>query len=123
MSRVERDEIREERITMEIVVDAYNEEEMAMGWYYYLEDHLSFPFRARCTTKRRISPLKADQEVEVLEMASEDECLQEMFVEVPWEDDTLTVPLAQLEPLDDEDEQTKEAIADWHYSVAQGYEF
>lgn len=35
MSRVERDETREERISMEAVVDAYNEEERAMGWYYY----------------------------------------------------------------------------------------
>jgi len=39
-----RDETREERISMEIVVDAYNEQERAMGWYCYLEDTLSFPF-------------------------------------------------------------------------------
>jgi hypothetical protein len=31
-----RDEIREERIDMEIVVDAYKEEERATGRYYYL---------------------------------------------------------------------------------------
>ncbi len=29
---------RENRITDEIVVDAYNEEERAMGWYCYLEE-------------------------------------------------------------------------------------
>jgi len=28
---------REKRIDMEIVVDAYNQQERAMGWYYYLE--------------------------------------------------------------------------------------
>ena len=39
-----RDETREERISMEIVVDAYNEQERAMGWYCYLEEKLSFPF-------------------------------------------------------------------------------
>ncbi len=37
----ERDEDREERIEMEIVVDAHDHEERAMGWFYYLEDTLS----------------------------------------------------------------------------------
>lgn len=31
---------REERIGMEIIVDAYGPEEQAMGWYYYLEEKL-----------------------------------------------------------------------------------
>ncbi|NTW60113.1 MAG: calcium-binding protein, partial [Nitrospirae bacterium] len=34
---------REERISMEIVVDCYGPEEQATGWYYYLEDNLEFP--------------------------------------------------------------------------------
>src|SRR5215218_10554783 len=38
MKRPPRDEEREQRITMEIVVDAYTPEEQAMGWYYSLED-------------------------------------------------------------------------------------
>ena len=29
---------------IEIVVDAYEAEEQAMGWWYYLEDSLIFPF-------------------------------------------------------------------------------
>ena len=29
-----RDELREYRITMEAIVDAYNSDERAMGWYY-----------------------------------------------------------------------------------------
>ena len=44
MAEAERDEAREERIMMEIVVDAYGPEEQAMGWYYYLEGQLQFPF-------------------------------------------------------------------------------
>ena len=51
-----RDEAREDRIDMEIVVDAYNSEERAMGWYYYLEDQLNFPFLARCVEEREVSP-------------------------------------------------------------------
>ena len=29
---------------MEAIVDANGPEEQAMGWYYYLEDKISFPF-------------------------------------------------------------------------------
>jgi hypothetical protein len=60
---------REHRITEEIVVDAYGAEEKAMGWYYYLEERLCFPFRARCITHRAISPLRKGQEVEVVGLA------------------------------------------------------
>ena len=40
----ERDEAREKRISMEIVVDAYNEDERSMGWCGYMEEKLNFPF-------------------------------------------------------------------------------
>ena len=39
-----RDPVRERRIVDEIIVDAYGPEEQAMGWYYYLDDQLNFPF-------------------------------------------------------------------------------
>src|SRR5437773_5503067 len=46
MTHRAKDEEREERITMEIIVDAYDSEEQAMGWYYYLEGTLHFPLIA-----------------------------------------------------------------------------
>ncbi|NCJ05538.1 calcium-binding protein [Synechococcales cyanobacterium C] len=92
MAKAKRDEEREERITMEIVVDAYSLEEQAMGWYYYLEGTMQFPFTAVCVSKRRISPLKEGTTVEVTGMPPEDECEREMFVEIDWEGDTLAVP-------------------------------
>jgi hypothetical protein len=46
MRRLARDEERERRISMEIVVDAYGPEEQAMGWYYSLEDLEAEPRRA-----------------------------------------------------------------------------
>ena len=52
MSQNSTDEAREERITMEIIVDAYGPEEQALGWYYYLEEKLQFPFTARCIAER-----------------------------------------------------------------------
>ena len=113
---------REQRIEIEVVVDAYNAEERAMGWYCYLEEGLKFPFRARCKSTREISPLRFGEEFEVVGIASEDECGSEMFVRIRWRAAKFTVPLSQLEPLA-VDRKTKECIADWHYWVGMGYEF
>src|SRR5581483_4310971 len=77
-SRPRREPEREHRITYEAVVDAYDEQERAMGWYYYLEGKLNFPFTARCTEPRAISPLRKGNKVEVVEMAPEDECMREV---------------------------------------------
>ena len=122
MPRVKENKARERRIEMEAVVDAYNTEERAMGWYYYLEERLRFPFKARCKSKREISPLRVGEEVEVLGMAPETECESEMFVRVAWLGRRLAVPLSQLEP-PAADSETKEAVADWHYWLGRGYEF
>ena len=78
MTRRAKDEEREERINMEIVVDANGPEEQAMGWYYYLADTMNFPFAARCVARRTISPLEPGDEVEVVGMAPVEECDHEM---------------------------------------------
>ncbi|MEW6206703.1 MAG: calcium-binding protein [Pseudomonadota bacterium] len=122
MREVEKDETREHRIMMEAIVDAYGGEEQALGWYYYLDDKMQFPFQAKCIQERRISPLKVGEIVEVTHMSSEDECMREMFVEIEWHDRTFSVPLAQLQAIH-VDAETQEAIEDWHYWVARGYEF
>jgi hypothetical protein len=114
MPRVEKNDEREDRILMEIVVDAYGAEEQAMGWYYYLDDTLSFPFLTKCITKRVISPLEVGDEVDVIGLAPEEECENEMFVMIRWERDGLAVPLMQLEVIHGDD-QTREAVEDWHY--------
>lgn len=122
MSGLKTDEAREHRIHMEIVVDAYGEEERAMGWYCHLQDKLTFPFLARCITRRVTSPLKVGDEVEVLQMAPDEECEREMFVVVRWEREGLAVPLSQLEVIHADDE-TEEAACDWLYWTNKGYRF
>jgi Calcium binding len=122
-AKPQHDPEREQRITMGIVVDAYDAQERATGWYYYLEARLQFPFTATCIAKRAISPLHVKDEVEVIGMPGEEECEHEMFVSIRWEHEGLAVPLSQLTPISATDEQTKQAMADWHYWVAMGYEF
>ena len=108
---------------MEIIVDAYGPEEQAMGWYYYLEDQLHYPFTAICVVKRAISPLQVKDEVDVIGMGPEEECENEMFVTIRWEKDGLAVPLSQLTPISDTPQQIVQAVADWHYWVQMGYQF
>lgn len=122
-SKRKKDKEIEERIAMEIVVDAYDESERAMGWYVYLEETLQFPFTATCIQKRATSPLKVKDEVEVIGMPDDSECEREMFVTIRWEKDGLAVPLSQLKPSRETDEATKQAIDDWHYWVEMGYGF
>ena len=122
MSKPKRSHIREERIRNEAIVDANGPEEQAMGWYYYLENKLRFPFPAKCIAAKVVSPLRKGETVEVRRMAPEDACTGDMLVLIRWQNRNLAVPLSQLAAID-ADESTSEAIGDWHYWVAQGYCF
>ena len=114
---------REERITMEVIVDAYGPDEQAMGWYYYLADGLQFPFTAICHAKRAISPLHVKDEVDVLGIASAEVCEREIFMTIRWEKDQLAVPLSQLTPAKGATAETRQGVADWHYWIEMGYSF
>ena len=122
MPKSRKNSTREERIDYEIVVDAYGPEERAMGWYYYLESKLCFPFRAKCTATQVVSPLKKGETVEVLRLAPEEACTGDMLVLTRWHDRKVAVPLSQLTAID-ENESTDQALADWKYWAAQGYRF
>ncbi len=119
MAKPKRDPIREDRIHNEAIVDA-GPEEQATGWYYYLEDRIRFPLRARCIAAKVVSPLRKEEVVEVVRMAPEDSCEHDMLVLIRRQGRNLAVPLSQLAAIDP-DESTAEAIGDWHYWVAQGY--
>jgi hypothetical protein len=122
MAKSKRDPIREARIHEEIIVDAYGPEEQAMGWYYYLEDKIRFPFKAKCIISEVISPLRKGESVDVLGLAPEDTCSSGMLVLIRWQSRNMAVPLSRLTAISP-DESTCEAIKDWHYWVAQGYCF
>lgn len=107
MPKLKRDQVREDRIHNEAIVDAYGPEEQALGWYYYLENKIHFPFQAQCIRPKAVSPLLKGETVEVRRLAPEDACTADMLVLIGI----------------DVDESTAEAIADWHYWVAQGYCF
>lgn len=114
--------IREVRIHDEALVDAYGPGEQALGWYYYLENKIEFPFSARCIASKVVSPLRKGEIVDVRTLAPEDSCAHDMLVLIRWHNRSMAAPLSQLVAID-ADESTREAIADWHYWLARGYCF
>ena len=80
---------------------------------------------AECIREHRTSPLKMGERVTVIGMLDDEDAadsLGEMQVEIEWQGRTLGVPVAQLRGVG-VNEETAEAIADWHYWVAQGRQF
>lgn len=112
----------EDRIRNEIIVDAYDELERALGWYYYLRDNMIVPFKAKCIQSIKTSPLKIGEIVEVIALDDEESCKHDILVQVKWRDSTLSVPLKQLKGIN-LDEDTKQALTDWSYWISQGYCF
>ena len=116
MATTSHDNDREQRIIDEIIVDTYNGHEERMGWYTYLDDNLNLPFQASWD----------GENLEVVAMSSEDECEQEMRVDVRYAEgdnqDVFSVSLSEIDPVDT-DETTTEAVNDWKYWVKRGYDF
>ena len=119
MAKIAHDPEREQRIVMEAIVDCYDAYEQAMGWYYYISNRLHPPFTATWISQH---PENA-KTVQVVGMAHEDDCERELYVEIEFESDVFSVPLNSIEPADDTDPETLQAIGDWHYWVGQGKEF
>ena len=119
---INKDAAREQRIIMEAIVDANGPDEQAMGWYYYLDDKITFPFTAECIAVNKRAPLELGEKITALQMSGEDYCEHDMHVDISWKGKVLAIPLAQIKPLET-DEETAEAIGDWHYWKNRGYTF
>ena len=114
----------EERIENEIIVDCYDSEEAAMGWFNYMDEQLGFPFAATCCKELQVSPLKKGEEVTVTGIGDADYCTSTILVQIKWQGRSMSVPLSQLEAdVEEEDEDTLQAISDWEYWVESGRVF
>ncbi|MEZ4668181.1 MAG: calcium-binding protein [Anaerolineae bacterium] len=115
---IEHNEKRERRIQDEAIVDAYGSQEQALGWYYYLEEQIIFPFKTPCTYSHKAITFKVAELVKVLVMAGKDDCTSDMIVIVQFQARTLGVPVAQLEPIAGEKAMT-EAMTDLERGLVQ----
>jgi hypothetical protein len=114
MAIVELEDLREERIASDVLLDTETDEERATAWYFYLDSRITFPFQA---------VLDGDEEVEVISLSVEEDCLDEMKAEVRYSDsfgeEPFTALLVDLEPVDADDSST-EAVEDWQYWWERG---
>jgi len=107
------DPARDNRIHSEIVVDAYDEGEVNMSWYYYFNDYMSFPFEAIVNLRKR-NGTKEQVKVEVLSVQSEAEAPMLLAIAEANQDRLqMIVPTAIAEVLKAEEQQ--EMLNDWLY--------
>ncbi len=66
-----REEIQQ-KIDYEIIVDCHDEIEVSMGWYYFMEEAIKFPFRAVAGIKKRDGSIEK-KEVTITGLASDEE--------------------------------------------------
>jgi len=103
----------------EIIVDCYDEYEVAMGWTIYLSDNMSFPFKAKIRTEKCVGNLKKDDIVNVVELMNSDEKMIsidefEATVGIEYGEHIYDIPLNIIEGIDC-NKETFEAIEAWCY--------
>ena len=100
---------RRDKIIDEIIVDCYDGYEVSMGWYYYLEDSLTFPFDALVNGDKVV--------VIALTNSDKDNVHIENFVatvKVQKDENSYDVPLKNIKVMG-YDNETLEAIENWNY--------
>lgn len=103
----------------EIIVDCYDEYEMAMGWTIYLSDNMSFPFKAKIVVENSVGNLKKDDIVNVVELMNSDEKEVSIYdfkamVGIEYEEHIYDIPLEMLEGIDC-DKESCEVLKVWRY--------
>lgn len=114
---------REDRIHNEIIVDAYEEEEVASSWYYYLEDKLNFPFEAMVQTHLKHYPNNSTahcaSRIQVLGLASLERCSSRHIwvmgiLSTSGSEMPIHILLTDVVSVD-ADETREAALTDWMY--------
>ncbi len=110
-----------EIIDLEIVVDANGEDEVFMGWFYFMFETLEFPFKAMATIKKRNGKTEKHI-VEVVEDATDGDRFkcQAYHVNVDYNGVLMKMEVADLMPIGASEEVVK-AITVWKYWRSKGY--
>lgn len=104
-------------IDYEIVVDAYDEYEISMGWYETMNDRLNFPFEATATLPKKGGGREAKR-VEVVGMDSDSYTFMgdDFHLQIEMGGYHVAVKYSQLSDID-ADEETTEMFQIWDYKV------
>lgn len=104
------------KISYQIIVDCYEDHEVNMGWFYFFQDEVNYPFEAEITVKNRLGE-KRLVKVAVLGVSDEaDFDIQDITFEVNLqeEDIIIDVDIAKLKNIKG-DKSAKEAFEIWEY--------
>ena len=106
------------KIRNEIIVDCYGDYEVNMGWYYFFEEALEFPFEAETVIKYRGGKVNHTK-VDVLGIATEEgkfDNISEIQLEVSpkGQQIILDVGISKLENVEGS-ESVEEALEVWTF--------
>lgn len=104
-------------IDYEIIVDCYDEIEQSMGWYYYLEENIEFPFKATAQLRKTDGTTEL-REVNVLGLASDEEGFvsKDFLLEIEVGEYICTTAFSGISRVK-ASPRTKEALAVWKFWV------
>lgn len=103
----------QEIIEDEIIVDAYSDDEVRVGWAIYMSENLIFPFEADYEVKKTNGE-NTIARVRVVNNKSNDGNFEggDFYVEIEYQDMLIPVPLEALKNVD-ANEETLQAIHVW----------
>ncbi len=111
-----KNELYEDILYDEILVDCKDVYEQNMSWYYYVNDELEFPFKAKIELKKRTGQ-KELIEVEILGLSEDSSDFEESFdlkVDIELNEYIIQIPLKNLKDVNGS-EKTTEIIGIWKY--------
>lgn len=109
------DEEMRHRIDYEIIVDAYDDNEQSMGWYYFFEETLEFPFTALVHLRKRDGTAEAKR-VKITGLASKEEGFMSEDFNLDTEQGEYTRPVAYSTLSEFKaSEETLEAFQIWDF--------
>lgn len=110
------DEEMKDKIYNEIIVDAYDEYEQSMGWYYFFEETLEFPFTATAHLKKRDGATESKR-VKITGIVSKEEDFRSDDFNLEMEQGQYLRPVAYSALSDIKaSEETLEAFQIWEYA-------
>jgi len=87
-------------------VDANGPEEQVVGWYYYVDDKIRFPFSGQVHRSQNRFAAQEGGNRRSPAHGTEDACSGDMLVLICWHDRTMAVPLSQLVAIDPDESTT-----------------
>ena len=107
------------KIDYEIIVDCYDEYEVSMGWYYFMEETIEFPFRATAKLKKLNGSIE-QKEIEIIGLASDEEGFikNDFDLEIEAGEHVGTIAYSKLSSVKASPE-TMEAFTIWNHWVSK----